>query len=124
MDNRGEDGERHALLATGAGGVEMQQVAVSESAAPSTAAAAAHELPHASSSGSGAKAATSAITRQASPLAPIATCSAEAALDDGGLSKEPALCRICFEEDAVSSLEQPCGCAGTQRFAHHACIQR
>mmetsp|Transcript_26218 Transcript_26218/g.57259 ORF Transcript_26218/g.57259 Transcript_26218/m.57259 type:complete len:324 (-) Transcript_26218:1020-1991(-) len=38
--------------------------------------------------------------------------------------KETGICRICLEEDHVSKLEHPCGCSGTQRFAHHACIQR
>lgn len=33
-------------------------------------------------------------------------------------------CRICFDEDTISALEQPCGCTGTQRYAHHACIQK
>lgn len=38
--------------------------------------------------------------------------------------KDIALCRICLEEDATNNLEQPCGCMGTQKYAHHACIQR
>ncbi len=29
-----------------------------------------------------------------------------------------------LEEDLVSALEAPCACTGTQRHAHHACIQR
>jgi hypothetical protein len=32
--------------------------------------------------------------------------------------------RICLEEDSLAALEQPCGCAGTQRFAHKDCIQK
>ncbi len=28
------------------------------------------------------------------------------------------------EEDEVVNLDTPCSCAGTQRFAHRACIQR
>ncbi|KAG1680720.1 hypothetical protein FOA52_008052 [Chlamydomonas sp. UWO 241] len=39
-------------------------------------------------------------------------------------SKGTSLCRICLEEDALEELEVPCSCAGTQRHAHHACIQR
>lgn len=39
-------------------------------------------------------------------------------------SKEQTLCRICLEEDALSNLEAPCGCTGTQKYAHHSCIQR
>lgn len=34
------------------------------------------------------------------------------------------LCRICLEEDDCAALCEPCGCSGTQRHAHHACIQR
>ncbi|GIL87377.1 hypothetical protein Vretimale_1694 [Volvox reticuliferus] len=37
---------------------------------------------------------------------------------------ESGLCRICLEEDSLSNLEQPCACAGTQKYAHHECIQR
>jgi hypothetical protein len=33
-------------------------------------------------------------------------------------------CRICLEEDALSNLETPCGCTGTQRHAHKECIQK
>lgn len=32
--------------------------------------------------------------------------------------------RICLEEDALSNLETPCGCTGTQRHAHKECIQK
>ena len=38
--------------------------------------------------------------------------------------KYQALCRICLEEDSLPNLEAPCGCTGTQRHAHKACIQR
>eukprot|EP00197_Chlamydomonas_leiostraca_P011225 CAMPEP_0202862386 /NCGR_PEP_ID=MMETSP1391-20130828/3452_1 /ASSEMBLY_ACC=CAM_ASM_000867 /TAXON_ID=1034604 /ORGANISM="Chlamydomonas leiostraca, Strain SAG 11-49" /LENGTH=301 /DNA_ID=CAMNT_0049541921 /DNA_START=148 /DNA_END=1050 /DNA_ORIENTATION=- len=34
------------------------------------------------------------------------------------------ICRICLEEDSCGNLDEPCGCSGTQRHAHHACIQR
>ncbi|EFJ44345.1 hypothetical protein VOLCADRAFT_106491 [Volvox carteri f. nagariensis] len=37
---------------------------------------------------------------------------------------ESGLCRICLEEDSLNNLEQPCACAGTQKYAHHECIQR
>ncbi len=40
------------------------------------------------------------------------------------LAFAPHLCRICLEEDALERLEQPCGCTGTQRHAHHSCIQK
>ncbi|KAK4751854.1 hypothetical protein SAY87_020652 [Trapa incisa] len=33
-------------------------------------------------------------------------------------------CRICQEEDEVSSMESPCACNGTLKFAHRKCIQR
>lgn len=33
-------------------------------------------------------------------------------------------CRICQEEDDVSSLETPCACSGSVKFAHRACVQR
>lgn len=32
--------------------------------------------------------------------------------------------RICLEEDGLSALETPCGCTGTQRYAHKECIQK
>lgn len=32
--------------------------------------------------------------------------------------------RICLEEDALTNLEAPCGCTGTQRHAHKECIQK
>lgn len=38
--------------------------------------------------------------------------------------KNQALCRICLEEDSLANLEAPCGCTGTQRYAHKGCIQR
>ncbi|KAG2488498.1 hypothetical protein HYH03_013001 [Edaphochlamys debaryana] len=37
---------------------------------------------------------------------------------------EVGLCRICLEEDELGNLEQPCQCTGTQKYAHHECIQR
>ncbi|WCJ41243.1 RING/FYVE/PHD zinc finger superfamily protein [Euphorbia peplus] len=33
-------------------------------------------------------------------------------------------CRICQEEDDVFSMEAPCACNGTLKFAHRKCIQR
>lgn len=42
----------------------------------------------------------------------------------GSKDKEVGLCRICLEEDTLSQLETPCACTGTQRHAHHECIQR
>ncbi|KAJ9189165.1 hypothetical protein P3X46_000493 [Hevea brasiliensis] len=38
--------------------------------------------------------------------------------------KEMAECRICQEEDEVHSMEAPCACNGTLKFAHRKCIQR
>ncbi|KAL3648106.1 hypothetical protein CASFOL_009074 [Castilleja foliolosa] len=39
---------------------------------------------------------------------------------------EIAICRICHEEEFESckSLEAPCSCSGTVKFAHRDCIQR
>ncbi|KAK7400859.1 hypothetical protein VNO78_12167 [Psophocarpus tetragonolobus] len=33
-------------------------------------------------------------------------------------------CRICQEEDQVQTMEAPCSCNGTLKFAHRKCIQR
>ncbi|KAK9675913.1 hypothetical protein RND81_11G041000 [Saponaria officinalis] len=33
-------------------------------------------------------------------------------------------CRICQEEDHVSSLEVPCSCSGSLKYAHRKCVQR
>ncbi|CAL9779145.1 unnamed protein product [Musa acuminata subsp. burmannicoides] len=52
--------------------------------------------------------------------------------DDDGLASScsPAaalcLCRICHEEEEErnTSMESPCGCSGTLKFAHRECIQR
>eukprot|EP00257_Ricinus_communis_P027731 XP_025015145.1 uncharacterized protein LOC8269786 isoform X1 [Ricinus communis] len=38
--------------------------------------------------------------------------------------KEMVECRICQEEDDVHSMEAPCACNGTLKFAHRKCIQR
>ncbi|XVF29571.1 hypothetical protein REPUB_Repub15cG0132600 [Reevesia pubescens] len=38
--------------------------------------------------------------------------------------KEMVECRICQEEDDFLSLEAPCACNGTLKFAHRKCIQR
>ncbi|XWS22157.1 hypothetical protein CRYUN_Cryun29cG0010700 [Craigia yunnanensis] len=38
--------------------------------------------------------------------------------------KEMSECRICLEEDDLLSLEAPCACNGTLKFAHRKCIQR
>ncbi|XP_022760980.1 uncharacterized protein LOC111307230 [Durio zibethinus] len=38
--------------------------------------------------------------------------------------KEMVECRICQEEDDLLSLEAPCACNGTLKFAHRKCIQR
>ncbi|KAL9225935.1 hypothetical protein vseg_001808 [Gypsophila vaccaria] len=42
----------------------------------------------------------------------------EVPLIDGGE------CRICQEEDHVSSLEVPCACSGSLKYAHRKCVQR
>ncbi|KAG9457909.1 hypothetical protein H6P81_002417 [Aristolochia fimbriata] len=37
-----------------------------------------------------------------------------------------SLCRICHEEEeeTTTSMENPCACSGTLKFAHRACVQR
>ncbi|GAB4825480.1 hypothetical protein Ancab_008353 [Ancistrocladus abbreviatus] len=42
----------------------------------------------------------------------------------GDSSGEVRECRICQEEDKEHSLEAPCACNGTLKFAHRKCIQR
>ncbi|XP_010937150.1 uncharacterized protein [Elaeis guineensis] len=32
-------------------------------------------------------------------------------------------CRICQEEDHIKNLETPCGCNGSLKYAHRACVQ-
>lgn len=47
--------------------------------------------------------------------------------EDGGegcSKKEVRECRICQEEDDEHSLEAPCACNGTLKFAHRICIQK
>ncbi|KAH7666625.1 Zinc finger RING/FYVE/PHD-type protein [Dioscorea alata] len=41
-------------------------------------------------------------------------------------SSRLCLCRICHEEEDESStsMETPCSCSGTLKFAHRGCIQR
>ncbi|EPS61887.1 hypothetical protein M569_12907 [Genlisea aurea] len=34
------------------------------------------------------------------------------------------ICRICLDEDADSSMEAPCSCSGSLKYAHRKCIQR
>ncbi|KAM7262094.1 hypothetical protein ACFE04_021171 [Oxalis oulophora] len=34
-----------------------------------------------------------------------------------------AKCRICQEEDSINSLETPCGCSGSLKYAHRKCVQ-
>ncbi|PSR96645.1 E3 ubiquitin ligase SUD1 [Actinidia chinensis var. chinensis] len=47
----------------------------------------------------------------------------------GGADEEEPLiqmveCRICQEEDSIQSLEIPCACSGSLKFAHRKCVQR
>ncbi|KAL6848275.1 hypothetical protein ACP4OV_022403 [Aristida adscensionis] len=48
--------------------------------------------------------------------------------DDGGGGGCPARkvveCRICQEEDWDTSMEAPCACCGSLKYAHRKCIQR
>lgn len=46
---------------------------------------------------------------------------------DGWVSPSIYQCRICHEEEeesASKSIEAPCSCSGTVKFAHRECIQR
>ncbi|GAA0153730.1 ubiquitin-protein ligase [Lithospermum erythrorhizon] len=45
---------------------------------------------------------------------------------DDSYYSETYLCRICHEEEleSSSSLEAPCACSGTVKYAHRDCIQR
>ncbi|GFQ01570.1 probable E3 ubiquitin ligase sud1 [Phtheirospermum japonicum] len=47
-------------------------------------------------------------------------------MDDLISYSEIAICRICHEEEFESckSLETPCACSGTVKFAHRDCVQR
>ncbi|KAJ0659757.1 putative transcription factor C2H2 family [Helianthus annuus] len=33
-------------------------------------------------------------------------------------------CRICHDDDQDSSMEMPCGCRGSLKYAHRKCVQR
>ena len=47
-------------------------------------------------------------------------------VDDLKLLSASPRCRICHEEEfeSVETLEAPCACSGTVKFAHRDCIQR
>ncbi|XP_073300477.1 uncharacterized protein [Primulina huaijiensis] len=47
-------------------------------------------------------------------------------IDDLRSCSTKSICRICHEEESESckSLEAPCACTGTVKFAHRDCIQR
>ncbi|MBA0589844.1 uncharacterized protein LOC105802958 [Gossypium raimondii] len=47
-------------------------------------------------------------------------------VDNSSSNPSISLCRICHEEELESfkSLEVPCACSGTVKFAHRDCIQR
>ncbi|KAG2587279.1 hypothetical protein PVAP13_5NG131800 [Panicum virgatum] len=42
----------------------------------------------------------------------------------GGSASKVVECRICQEEDWDSSMEAPCACCGSLKYAHRKCIQR
>ncbi|XP_021746714.1 uncharacterized protein LOC110712552 [Chenopodium quinoa] len=48
--------------------------------------------------------------------------------DSAGGEDEPLIqlaeCRICQEEDCIASLEVPCRCSGSLKYAHRKCVQR
>ncbi|XXG74264.1 hypothetical protein AAC387_Pa07g3032 [Persea americana] len=44
---------------------------------------------------------------------------------DGSLSSRKLVeCRICQDEDEDSSMEVPCSCSGSLKYAHRKCVQR
>uniref|UniRef100_A0A0D9UW65 RING-CH-type domain-containing protein n=1 Tax=Leersia perrieri TaxID=77586 RepID=A0A0D9UW65_9ORYZ len=43
---------------------------------------------------------------------------------DGGAARKMVECRICQEEDWDTSMEAPCSCCGSLKYAHRKCIQR
>ncbi|XP_068662212.1 uncharacterized protein [Aristolochia californica] len=47
-------------------------------------------------------------------------------VDELMASSSISLCRICHEEEeeTTKSMESPCACSGTLKFAHRACVQR
>lgn len=55
---------------------------------------------------------------------PLASSSSTKAMQPASSSSDVYLCRICLEEDAPDKLASPCACSGTQKWAHHDCIQR
>ncbi|KAL6627532.1 hypothetical protein ACP70R_031258 [Stipagrostis hirtigluma subsp. patula] len=44
--------------------------------------------------------------------------------DGGGSARKVVECRICQEEDWDTSMEAPCACCGSLKYAHRKCIQR
>lgn len=42
----------------------------------------------------------------------------------GGEGEEFVECRICQEEDENVSMEIPCACSGSMKYAHRKCVQR
>ncbi|XP_062192034.1 uncharacterized protein LOC133895600 isoform X2 [Phragmites australis] len=44
--------------------------------------------------------------------------------DGGGSACKVVECRICQEEDWDTSMEAPCACCGSLKYAHRKCIQR
>ncbi|KAM7251051.1 hypothetical protein ACFE04_022934 [Oxalis oulophora] len=63
------------------------------------------------------------------PEASSSSSSVAAVYDgDEAAEEEPLIamvaeCRICQEEDSVKSLETPCGCSGSLKYAHRKCVQ-
>ncbi|KAK1362089.1 RING-CH-type domain-containing protein [Heracleum sosnowskyi] len=62
---------------------------------------------------------------------PLASSSAVVALDermDEAIDEEAPLitvaeCRICQDEDDITSMESPCACSGSLKYAHRKCVQ-
>ncbi|XP_062201431.1 uncharacterized protein LOC133903749 isoform X2 [Phragmites australis] len=52
------------------------------------------------------------------------TVAVEYGRDGGGSASRVVECRICQEEDWDFSMEAPCACCGSLKYAHRKCIQR
>jgi hypothetical protein len=65
------------------------------------------------------------ISKPSSSSTAVAAMAAE--VEEEAAENEPLIamaeCRICQEEDSIKSLETPCGCSGSLKYAHRKCVQ-
>lgn len=66
------------------------------------------------------------LLQQATPSASEHCLSSSHGMDiNTGLSPNKFVeCRICHDEDEESSMETPCSCCGSLKYAHRKCVQR